>query len=244
MLGTHYGYSRVELLEKKIDQLNSQLAGFSRPTEQISPGISNALTNDSNPPANNPDSSLSSQLGAEDISAMLDAANEPSHGRDPPTKSALAGQPSIVDRGLLSEAEADYFLKIYQLELVPKFPFVLLAQGETVSRLMNQQPFLFLSIVSATMRSGHPLRTTVAEEIMKHVTVRVVVQSERNLELLQGLLVCSAWYSYPGEKHHPRLLLLVQFCVSILYDLGLHKKPDLNSDERQALLGTYWLSVG
>ncbi|KAE8415353.1 hypothetical protein BDV36DRAFT_311004 [Aspergillus pseudocaelatus] len=230
--------SRVEVLEKKVDQLMSQLAALTRQQSgQTSPDTSN-------PPTTDLGSSRDLELDSTDIAALLDAAKDPSHGLDPPTSSVLEHQPSIVDRGLLSEVEAERLVTAFQLELVPKFPFVLVAHGETAARLRDREPFLFLCIVAATMGSAHPMRKTVAEEIMKHVTLRLVVRSERNLELLRGLLVHSAWYSYPAEKYHPRLLLLIQFCVSILYDLGLHRKPNLNSDEQRALLGTYWLSVG
>ncbi|KAE8142782.1 hypothetical protein BDV38DRAFT_267456 [Aspergillus pseudotamarii] len=230
--------SRVEVLEKKVDQLMSQLAALTRQQNgQTSPDTSTPPTTDLGP-------SRDPELDSTDIATLLDAAKDPSHGLDPPISSVLEHQPSIVDRGLLSEVEAERLVTAFQLDLVSKFPFVLVAHGETATRLRDREPFLFLCIVAATMGSAHPMRKTVAEEIMQHVTLRLVVRSERNLELLRGLLVHSAWYSYPAEKYHPRLLLLIQFCVSILYDLGLHRKPNLNSDEQRALLGTYWLSVG
>ncbi|OQE19644.1 hypothetical protein PENFLA_c018G08433 [Penicillium flavigenum] len=197
--------SRVEMLEKKVDQLTSQLAALTRQNGQTSPD-----TSTSNLPTNDLGSSHDPELDSTDIAGLLDAAKDPSHGLDPPTRSVLEGQPSIVDRGLLSEAEAERLVATFQLELC----------------------------------SAHPLRKTVAEEIMNHVTSRVVARSERKLELLRGLLVHCAWYSYPAERYHPRLLLLAQLCVSILFDLGLHRKPSPNSDEQRALLGTYWLSVG
>ncbi|CRG83786.1 hypothetical protein PISL3812_01142 [Talaromyces islandicus] len=233
--------SRVEVLEKKIDQLTSQLAVLTRQNVQTPPdSISHSLTNDV---VNDVGPSIACRDSTE-IAALIDAATEPSHGPDPPTSSVLEGQPSIVDRGLLSEAEAERLVATFQLDLVPKFPFVLIAHGETAASLRNREPFLFLCIVAASMGSEHPLRKTVAEEIMKHVALRIVTYSERNLELLRGLLVHCAWYTYPAEKCHPRLLLLAQFCVSTLYDLGLHRKPDPNLEEQRALLGTYWLSVG
>jgi hypothetical protein len=254
----------VEVLEKKVDRLISQLAALTRQNGQTSPDTSNPLTNDlgssdpelltrqngqtlpntSNPLTNDSGSSRDPEPDTADIAALLDAAKDPSHGLDPPTSSVLQGQPSIVDRGLLSEAEAERLVATFKLDLVPKFPFVLLAHGETAARLRDREPFLFLCVVAAAMGSAHPLCKTVTEEIMKHVTLRVVARSERNLELLRGLLVHCAWYSYPAERYHPRLLLLIQFCVSVLYDLGLHRKPSPNLDEQRALLGTYWLSVG
>ncbi|EAU38427.1 predicted protein [Aspergillus terreus NIH2624] len=119
---------------------------------------------------------------------MLEAAQDPSHGPDPPTSSVLEGQPSIVDRGLLDEAEAEGLVASFQLDFIPKFPFVLLPNGETAARLRGREPFLFLCVVAAAMGSAHPLRRTVVEEIMEHVTLRIVTRSERNLELLRGLL--------------------------------------------------------
>ncbi|KAJ5726025.1 uncharacterized protein N7483_007382 [Penicillium malachiteum] len=212
--------SRVEVLEKKVDQLVSQLATLTRPNEQISPNTSNTLTDDL-------ELSREAQQEPTDVASMLEAAKDPSHGVDPPTSSVLEGQPSIVDRGLLSEAEAERLIMSFQ------FGF-----------FREREPFLFLCVVAATIGSTHPLRKTIAEEVMNHVTMRIVARSERNLELLRGLLVYSAWYTYPAERHHPRLLLLIQLCFSILYDLALHKKSSTNLDEQRAVLGTHWLSAG
>lgn len=224
----------MEVLEKKVDQLTSQLAALTR---QNGPDTSNQLTN-------NLGSSCDPELDSTNIVALLEVAQDPSHGLNPPTSSILEGQPSIVDQGLLSEAEAERLVMTFHTDLVSTFPFVLIANGETAARLRDREPFLFLCIVAVTMGSAHPLRKIVAEEIMKHITLRVVARSERNLELLRGLLVYIAWYSYPAERYHPQLLLLVQLCVSMLYDLGLHRKPSPNLDEQRVLLGTYWLSVG
>ncbi|XRM39426.1 hypothetical protein ABZX51_002781 [Aspergillus tubingensis] len=241
--------SRVELLEKKVDQLLSQLATLTQQQngQTLSPDTS---TNDSLPTnskdlhTSSHDSSSQGSSTDTDIAALLDAAKDPSHGPNPPTSSVLAGQPSLVDRGLLSPAEAERMLTIFKADFTAKFPFVLIPHGETADRLRVREPFLFLCVVAATMGSAHPLRKTVAEEIMNHVTSRIVARSERNLELLRGLLVHCAWYTYPAEKYHPRLLLLIQLCVTIVHDLGLHKRDGLAVDEQRALLGTYWLSVG
>ncbi|PYH74337.1 uncharacterized protein BO88DRAFT_430921 [Aspergillus vadensis CBS 113365] len=242
--------SRVELLEKKVDQLLSQLATLTQQQngQTLSPDTS---TNDSLPtnsntnlPSSSHDSSSQGTPTDTDIAALLDAAKDPSHGPDPPTSSVLAGQPSLVDRGLLSPAEAERMLTVFKADFAAKFPFVLIPHGETADRLRVREPFLFLCVVAATMGSAHPLRKIVAEEIMNHVTSRIVARSERNLELLRGLLVHCAWYTYPAEKYHPRLLLLIQLCVAIVHDLGLHRRGRLGVDEQRALLGTYWLSVG
>lgn len=223
-------------LEDKVDQLVSQIAVLTKQNQQLSP-------ENSNPSIANSDSAQDAGLDSTGIALLLEAANDPSHGHDPPTGSILASEPSIVDRGLLSEAEAEVLVEKFRSDFVPKYPFVVIAHNETAARLNNREPFLFLCIVGVTIGSAHPLRKTVAEEIMKHVTLRIVARSERNLELLRGLLIYTTWYSYPAQRNHPQLLLFIQFCVSMLYDLGIQMRPRLNSDEQRALLGTYWLSV-
>ncbi|PCG88855.1 Hypothetical protein PENO1_107850 [Penicillium occitanis (nom. inval.)] len=230
--------SRVELLEKQVEQLTSQLAVLTRKNGQTLPETFTPVTNNDLGSSHNPD------LDSTDIGTLIEAAKEPGHGIHPPTSSVLDGQLSIVERGLISEAEAERLVTTYRLTFVYRFPFVLLAPSDTAARLRHREPFLFLCVVAAAMSSAHPLRKIVTEEIMKHITLRIVAHSERSLELLRGLLVHTAWYSYPAELHHTRLLLLIQFCVSILYDLRLNLKPDMNLDEQRALLGTYWMSYG
>ncbi|KAJ5214986.1 transcriptional regulator family: Fungal Specific TF [Penicillium chermesinum] len=227
--------TRVELLEMKVDQLMSQLGkstqqNMTTPTDTLRPTAHDSAS----------DRELESDMMNTD--ALAFAVQDPSHGLAPPTTSAMEGQPTIVDRGLLSEAEAERLITSFQLDFVPKFPFVVLGHDETAENLRNTQPFLFLCIVSATIGSASPLREAIADEIMKHVTLRIMARSERNLELLRGLLVHAAWYTYPGERNHPRLLLLIQISVSILQDLGLHKKINPTPEEQRVLLGTYWLS--
>lgn len=229
--------TRIDELRSKVDKVVSQL---------------NVLTNQSSTPAasvaTNPPSLSSGSAfrgsGSDpaDISVLLDAANDDTHG--PVPTSAPDNVPSIIARGLLSLNEAGHLIQKFRSSSVPIFPFVVLEPDDTAARLQEVQPFLFLCIVAATMPSAHCERPRVTEEIMRQVTSRVIVGSERNLDLLRGLIVHCAWYSYPAERNHPRLILFVQLCVTIVYDLGLHMKGNLTSHEQRALLGAYSLSIG
>lgn len=149
-----------------------------------------------------------------------------------------------MEQGLITAEEAKSLVDEFCANFLTKFPFAALSCIETADHLKDEAPFLLLCIVGVAMRIGHPVRKTIMEEIMKHISLRIVTHSERSLILLRGLLIHCAWYSYPALKNHPQLLLLVQLCVSMVYDLGLHKKAQLKGEEKRALLGTYWLSVG
>lgn len=223
---------RVEILENRITQLVGQVELLARQHGQtIPPGQS--------------DQSAASQ-GAGDLhaSGLTSPLNDDSHGVEVSTVSALVDEPSILDRGLLNTAQAETMVDAFRASFVQKFPFVVIPRGIRASRLVKQEPFLSLCIFSATLGRAHNLRKTIADEVMKHITVRIIASSERNMELLRGLLVYTAWYSFPAQKNHPQLLLLMQLCISMLQDLGLHTKADLSTDEQRALLGTYWLAVG
>lgn len=222
--------SRVEMLERKVEQLMGQIAQVtSRTVKDPTIQPNNAL-----------EASYDQETDSTEAMNIISAA----HGADPPTVSVSDRQPSVIDRGLLSQAEAKLLVSKFRLEFGTKFPFVVLQDNETAAALIEKQPFLFMCIASATLSSAHPARRVVCSDIIKQVGLRVLEQSERNLELLRGIMISCAWYSYPSLKGHPQLLLFVQLCVTILHDLGLHAKQDLTTDEQRALLGTYWLSVG
>ncbi|CEJ82385.1 hypothetical protein VHEMI02452 [[Torrubiella] hemipterigena] len=227
---------RIEELEAKVHQLTSELARFTQMNNQTSSSVSKSVQSQNIAHSSEPDPPGDADL--------LVVAEYSSHGVEPSTTSALAHQASIVDQGLITREEAKYLVDEFCTNFVPKFPFAVLSRNETAAHLKDKAPFLLLCIVGVVMHTEHHARKTIMEEIMKHISVRVVTHSERSLMLLRGLLIHCAWYRYPALKNHPQLLLLVQLCVSMVYDLGLHKKCELKDDEKRALLGTYWLSVG
>ncbi|EHK44089.1 hypothetical protein TRIATDRAFT_174663, partial [Trichoderma atroviride IMI 206040] len=174
---------------------------------------------------------------------MLGPDSEGYHGREPPTTSVLEGLPDIVDRGFLSMSEAENLVSQFKSRFVWTFPFVVLDPAQTVADLRKGEPLLFLAVVAATIASAHPIRKLLADEIMQHVTSRVVASSERNLGLVRALLVLCAWYRYPAQKGNVQLVLLITMCATMVHDLGLHRlKAELTMDQQRALLGTYLVS--
>ncbi|CAM1504950.1 Fc.00g025410.m01.CDS01 [Cosmosporella sp. VM-42] len=229
---------RVDELAAKVEALMSQLAVLKNQNgvAATAPVASISRTGHS--------SSLNiSDLDARDTAPSMEEADDDQHGPVPATISPLKGLPDIVDRGLLGLDEAYVLIRNFETDFVPIFPFVAPAPRQTASLLKQQDPFFFLCIVSATISNTHPLRQLIADEIMRHITVRIIEGSERTLDLLRGLLVQSAWYRQPAQRGHVQLVLFVQLCVTMAYDMNLDKKPALTSDERRSLLGAYWLST-
>ncbi|KAL6892907.1 hypothetical protein HDV57DRAFT_513171 [Trichoderma longibrachiatum] len=237
---------RVDALESRIEELTAQLRAIRSgqntiPTSSVSHHSTTTTTNSS--------SSLQEttlpDLNADETTDPLDAESDGYHGRPPPTTSILEGIPDIVDRNFLTSTEAETLLSRFKSSFVPNFPFVTLPASQNAHHLRQHEPLLFLAVVSAVVPSAHPIRKLLADEIMQHITSRVVASSERNLGLLRALLVLCAWYRYPAQRGNVQLVLLLDLCVTMAYDLGLHRKRrgELTMDEQRALLGTYWVSA-
>ncbi|KAK5996268.1 Transcription factor himD-like protein [Cladobotryum mycophilum] len=234
---------RVDVLENKVDELTAQLAVFSQCNANTS------FTAASESSSKTPGESSASidddiDVNATNHARLMQVANEELHGPEPPTGSVLEDLPDIVERGMLGLNDAEDLIHTFKTKMILKFPFVVLDPEQTAAMVKEQEPFLFLCIIAAALPPDHYLRKPVAAEIMHHVTSRIIAGSERSLELLRGLLVQSAWYSHPAQRGHTQLVMMIQICVTIAYDLGLHKKTNMDSDEQRSFLGAFWLSNG
>lgn len=234
-------------MEGKIEELTAQLAilrnGVSKHNGTSSASISTNGTVSSTEPSSVSDSVPEDSYGdSEPPDAGLESDGY--HGRELPTTSVLEGIPDIVDRGFLSIKEAETHVAQFKSRFVWKFPFVVLPPSQTVDMLRKEEPLLFLAVISATIPSAHAIRKLLADEIMQHITSRIVASSERNLGLLRALLVLCAWYRYPAQKGHVQLVMMMDLCVTMVHDLRLHRlRGELTTDEQRALLGTYWTST-
>ncbi|KAL7924892.1 hypothetical protein ACQKWADRAFT_286272 [Trichoderma austrokoningii] len=239
------GDGRVAALESRVEELVAQLEAVRNGAAQHVPASSSAT--DATTPSTSTgalsgtDALRSSGPATEEEPELEDPSSEGYHGREPPTTSVLEGLPDIVDRGFLSVSESETLVAQFKSRFVWTFPFVVLDPSLSVADLRKGEPLLFLAIISATIASAHPIRKLLADEIMQHVTSRIVASSERNLGLVRALLVLCAWYRYPAQKGNVQLVLLVTLCVTIVHDLGLHRLSGrLTTDQQRALLGTFW----
>ncbi|KAK1248548.1 hypothetical protein MKX08_006768 [Trichoderma sp. CBMAI-0020] len=231
--GSSSNHGRVVALENRVEELVAQLEALRNGVPQHAPTSSST---DGLTPS-------TGDLTVPDDPELLDPDSEGYHGREPPTTSVLEGLPDIVDRGFLSLAEAESLVSRFKARFVWTFPFVVLHPAQTVADLRRCEPLLFLAVVAATVASAHPIRKLLADEIMQHVTSRVVASSERNLGLVRALLVLCAWYRYPAQKGNVQLVLLITMCATMVHDLGLHRlRAELTMDQQRALLGTYLIS--
>ncbi|KAK3356633.1 hypothetical protein B0T25DRAFT_474680 [Lasiosphaeria hispida] len=156
--------------------------------------------------------------------------------------------PDIVDRGWITVDDAEYLIATFKETFVPRFPFVTLGSNECAAYLRKHSPFLFLCIVAVPLYTNPLLQQRLGEEIRRQVSLRLIFNTERSMDLLRGLLVYSAWYHHFAHQGHGQLFMLSQLSVTVAYDLGLpegyiNKAGVIDDNGKRAVLGVFWLAV-
>lgn len=117
----------------------------------------------------------------------------PSPMASPHPPAVPAGSIQIVPGFVLSLAEADAIINIYQTSYSPSFPFVPLPVTVAATELEQTAPILLRTILQVAVPQIAVVQKGVSRWFRQVMAQRVIVEKERRLELLQALLVFIAW---------------------------------------------------
>lgn len=172
--------------------------------------------------------------------------------RSSSTETPVAFDP--VEAGLLRESKAAELLDEFRREHAYVFPFVIVDGHVDCGQFRRQQPFLFLSIMAAMSYRMPRTQRLLGDAFREEVATRIVGRSHKGLEMLQGLLVHTAYYHFFYRPGKQQLALMVQLCVAMAQDFGVSKKWraqhsschsfDKSLAGQRAVLGTYYLAAG
>ncbi|WDK17830.1 hypothetical protein CGRA01v4_09113 [Colletotrichum graminicola] len=171
----------------------------------------------------------------ESINIMLgleDPGSGPYSTISTPPSSGSGPSISVSNLGLKPQFNLDSAEKLLQTfrAMLKHFPCVALPPDATVMSLSKTKPFLLLAILSTASASsalqGHTLYD---EEFRKILGLKFVAGSERTLELLQGLLIYTAWYPFHLRPKSKQGFHYVRMAAEILHDLGLDHPPYQNA---------------
>ena len=139
----------------------------------------------------------------------------------------------IIDRGLINVETAQELLDRYRFKAVQHLPFVVLPHHENLNSIRHQTPFLFLSIMTSMMVDNCSLQRRLAEEVRLQIHRKMLLDNEKTLELLQGLLVYLSWYHYMFLPPKHQYALFTQYCVTLVQELGLDKSSQRTMRRRR-----------
>lgn len=132
----------------------------------------------------------------------------------------------VVDRGIISMDDADRLFQAYNEHLVPHYPGVIFPVGLTAEELRKTKPTLFLSVIAAAAaQTDAHLFSILNSEVVSAYAHRTVIRGEKNLELVQAMIITSVWYFPPGKYAQLKFYEYIHMATTMALDLGLGMNP-------------------
>jgi hypothetical protein len=212
-------------LEEKLDTLVSLIKAGASTSAATTSLLPTASSNGNTPHGisrTQTDISADGQANSSSSSSVISQHNRhmPEEGISSTDSTDFSYEPSPL--------EAEQCLTNFQTYYVKYFPVVEISGTTTAERLRQERPFLWLCIMAVGSRSTSK-QQTLRRKIRQIVAEEMVVQTNRSIDLLQGILVFVGWcvscglptriatnYSVPGLITRSRTNL---FCPSLLSSL-------------------------
>ncbi|KAF5666186.1 c6 transcription [Fusarium circinatum] len=116
---------------------------------------------------------------------------------------------TISDRGTsqppfgLSWPQAAQVLSLFHEEFTSQFPFVTVGSHHTAESLHKSSPFLFRAIMIAAAPLSEAEVAKARRNILAYLSFRVMVEEDKTLDILQGVLVIIACMSTRQSRRNP-----------------------------------------
>lgn len=253
--------NRVAEMEKRLDKLSAIVTSTSAPSSTPQPTLPSVNTVPSQ--IADPTQRTPTPASAAPVAPPPPISKPPilpNPGSTP--ESALSFWESINDTlsGLgrldpvirsISVIHMQLLLESYK-NMVDFFPFVPLPKECFCRDLIQQRPMLMFAVLTVASYDSALLQLTLSREFRKVATVKIM-NGEKSLDLLQGLLVFIAWHHHYMDAQAVSIQMLLQMCIGIAGVLSLDripssaKSPLQRSDPRdreakRAYLGCYYLA--
>ncbi|KAH8591825.1 hypothetical protein B0O99DRAFT_266476 [Bisporella sp. PMI_857] len=140
------------------------------------------------------------------------------------------------------------------------FPFVVVSGDATVPYLSRTSPFLLLAILTVASSMDPQLRHQIDQEFRRILSAKVIMDGQKSLDYLQGLLIYIAWYPLHSRPKNNQTFMYINVAISLAVDLGLHNENPstdgftaarqeglvangcFTQEARRAYLGAYYVS--
>ncbi|KAI1416121.1 hypothetical protein F5Y13DRAFT_177722 [Hypoxylon sp. FL1857] len=170
------------------------------------------------PPQNAP----STTALVDSFRAPADHSNSPC--RPPQLAPALpTKKPSQPGFGL-TWSQAEQAIYDFRTKFTPFFPFVVLDPDVSAQSILSKKPLLFRSIMLVAAQLTLAKQREITRSILAYVGHRLLMLEERDLGLLQGLLVFIAW-GEPDFYWDQRITSLTYLAMGYAHNLAITRPP-------------------
>jgi hypothetical protein len=162
----------------------------------------------------------------------------------------------VISKGIVSVTQAEKSIRYFQSK-APHFPFILVPPKMGLDAFRRERPFFLLSILSFAAHHNEKLQLRLELELRESLSKRVIVNCEKSLDLLQGVLVYLGWYASRGlirfhdtnvQRYHfyfepdrEQIYQLSQMAAAMAVDLGIHKPASDSASGSRALKARLFL---
>jgi hypothetical protein len=88
-----------------------------------------------------------------------------------------------------SDSQEGILFDRYQRLMAPYMAFVVIPIGTHVSSLAETKPLLLQAIITVTSFNDTAIQQSMAKDLMRQLSERILINCEKSLDILQGLLV-------------------------------------------------------
>ncbi|KGO38225.1 Transcription factor, fungi [Penicillium expansum] len=105
------------------------------------------------------------------------------------------------------------------------FPFFMVPSEATVLTMCKERPFVLVAALAAATSSDKKLQKSLGDKFRTCALHTIVVNNERSLDLLNGMLVYLAWYQFYYIPKQEQFNQLLHIAIGMVGDMGLNLTP-------------------
>ncbi|KAL5119608.1 hypothetical protein ACEQ8H_002454 [Pleosporales sp. CAS-2024a] len=155
-----------------------------------------------------------------------DAEEEPTANQCGQKDFLGASENDIIDRGIISQHQAEELMAIWRDDLVIACPGITIPRNWTAVDLRTNKPSLFHAVMAAASHyKGSELSDKLHEEAIYLHARSAFINGEKSVQGLQAMLVTVAYYSPPKKPGQLQIYQWVNMAASMALELGLASKP-------------------
>lgn len=126
----------------------------------------------------------------------------------------------VIDRGITTSETASQMFDHYVNDMSVHIPAVVFPPGTTAAEIRKSKPILFLAVLSVGSSGHAELQRALTKEVMQIFADRIICYGEKNLELIQAILISSLWYWPPEHFEELKFYQLIHIAAVMAIDIG------------------------
>jgi hypothetical protein len=86
--------------------------------------------------------------------------------------------------------DGEFLLKIYRDHFSIRFPFVIIPPNISASAFRSQKPWLYKAVTTVASQDRRAEQLRMGKSFMSEISMAMIIDGEKSLDMLQGLLIC------------------------------------------------------